>query len=137
MVDGLAEKPNAQRQFLRRLLDALSHPVPETFVEKPFQGVDYLYQFRAGNQLRGYCLFETGVPNYELFVFFGVTEHDYDRQQMIEHDRRAGAVAEAIRDLQTEAAVVEFLDDREPFDSEAVVELMHRLDIDPPPKWTD
>ncbi|MFB6176710.1 MAG: hypothetical protein ABEI99_06125, partial [Halobaculum sp.] len=98
LFDELGDKPDVQRQFLRRLLDALSHPVPETFVEKPFQNLDCLYQFRAGDRLRGYCLFETGVPGHNLFVFFGITEHDYDRQRMAEYDRRAETVAETIRE---------------------------------------
>lgn len=62
----LRKKRGLQRQFLSRLRDALTSPTPRTFVEKPFEGVENLKQFRAGDVMRGYCVFADEPPEYNV-----------------------------------------------------------------------
>lgn len=106
-------------------------------MEKAYRGGKYLEQFRAGGELRGYCLFEDTVPGYNCFVFVWITEHEYDRHEISRFDAQAGQWATEIRAIGTESEAETFLNDYGAFDTDAVLEAMTRLDIDPPPDWHD
>lgn len=70
LFPDLRRKKSLQRQFLSRLHDALTSATPQAFVEKPFEGVQYLKQFRAGSSMRGYCVFADEPPEYNILFLF-------------------------------------------------------------------
>ena len=78
LFEDLDKKTNLQRQFLSRLHTALTSTTPQTYVEKPYRNVDTIQQFRAGDVMRGYCVFADEPESYGIFYFLQVTDHDYD-----------------------------------------------------------
>lgn len=127
LFDDLAKKPNLQRQFLNRLSDALESSTPQTYVEKPYHGVDHVEQFRAGDVMRGYCVFADEPPGYDVFYFLEVTDHDYDAYPVAKYDRRAATVLETIRSLSDESSVEQYLDERGALDADDVEQLLAEL----------
>lgn len=111
LFHDLRKKRDLQRQFLSRLHDALTSATPQTFVEKPFDGVENLKQFRAGDVMRGYCVFADEPPGYNVFYLFQVTNHGYDRNPIARYDADAGEVLDELRRLlaldETEAYLAE------------------------------
>lgn len=101
LFHDMRQKRNRQRQFLSRLYDALTSSTPRAFVEKPFEGVQNLKQFRAGEVMRGYCIFADEPPGYNVFYVFQVTEHAYDRAPVVRYDGDAGEVLAELRRLST------------------------------------
>lgn len=124
LFDDLAKKRNLQRQFLARLQDALESSTPKAYVEKPFRGVDNVVQFRAGDVMRGYCVFTTELPAYDVFYFLAVTDHDYDAYPVAKYDRRAGTVLDELRDLSDEGAVEAYLEARNALYADDVATLL-------------
>lgn len=96
---NLGKKRHLQRQFLARLHDALTSATPRAFVEKPFEGVKHLMQLRAGDAMRGYCVFADEPPAYNVLCLFQVTDHAYDRDPVVRYD--AGVVLSQLRSLTT------------------------------------
>lgn len=127
LFQDLDHKRNLQRQFLSRLHDALTHDVPRTFVEKPFAGVQYVQQFRAGDVMRGYCVYADEPPEYNVFYVLQVTDHEYDRTPIRRYDRDAGDVLAELRNLETVAETEQYLDRRDAHDAESVRQILERL----------
>lgn len=127
LFDDLDKKTNLQRQFLTRLRDALRSSTPETYVEKPYTGVDNVVQFRAGSVMRGYCVFASEPPSYDVFYFLEITDHEYDAYPVAKYDRRAETVLERLRSLSSEREVEEYVDSRDAFTSDDVDSLLDRL----------
>lgn len=127
LFDELEKKRNLQRQFLSRLQAALESRTPGTYVEKPFRGVDHLVQFRAGDVMRGYCVFTDEPPSYDVFYFLAVTDHEYDAYPVAKYDRKAGTVLDELRDLSTADAVEEYLDARNALHAVDVAALLDEL----------
>lgn len=127
LFDDLRKKTNLQRQFLSRLKDALDSATPENYVEKPYQGVDYVSQFRAGDMMRGYCVFTDELASYNAFYFLEVTDHEYDAYPVSKYDRRAKIVLEEMRSLSNEAETDEYLRSREALDVADVESLLDRF----------
>lgn len=101
MFTDLSDQRAYQEKFLRRLYDALTHSVPQNFVEKPYVGVEHLHEFRAGAEMRGYCVFADEPPEYNFFLFICVTPHKYDRNDLHRYDPKAGERLEEMRSLST------------------------------------
>lgn len=127
MFRELDDKRNLQRQFLSRLLDALTSETPQAFVEKPFQGVRHLKQFRAGDLMRGYCVFADEPPEYNVFYLFQVTDHRYSRQPVTRYDDDAGEVRQELRDLGTIEETERYLDKHDAMDASAIKQILDRL----------
>jgi hypothetical protein len=127
LFETLDKKTELQRQFLSRLHDALESTTPGTFVEKPYTGVDNVQQFRAGDVMRGYCVFTDDLPSYNVFFFLAVTDHDYDAYPLAKYDRRAGTVIAELRDLTDKSVVEEYLDGHDALDAEDVEALLEGL----------
>lgn len=123
----LKKKPNLQRQFLSRLHDALASSTPGAFVEKPFEGVENIEQLRAGDVMRGYCVFADEPPRYNVFYLFQVTDHAYDRDPIGTYDADAGTVLDELRSLSTVEETETYLMDRDALDAESIQEILDRL----------
>lgn len=120
-------KTGLQRQFLSRLYDALTHDVPRTFVEKPYRGVRNIEQFRAGDLMRGYCIYADEPPGYNVFYIFQITDHKYDRNPLHRYDKKAGDVLEELRSLKTVTEVERYLTQRGADDAEAIQRILNQL----------
>lgn len=127
LFHDLRRKQNLQRQFLSRLHDALTSPTPQAVVEKPFEGVRYLKQFRAGETMRGYCVFAGEPPGFNVFYFFQITDHGYDRQPVSRYDADAGDVLSELRSLETPAEAEAYLKEHDAHDAEAVEQMLERV----------
>lgn len=127
LFEDLGKKTNLQRQFLSRLKDALESSTPETYVEKPFQGVENVEQFRAGDVMRGYCVFSNEVPSYNIFYFLEVTDHDYDAYPVAKYDRKAESVLEEMHRLPDESAVEDYMKSRNALNAEDIDSLLEQL----------
>ena len=127
LFNELEKKTNLQRQFLSRLKDALESSTPETYIEKPFQGVDNVFQFRAGDVMRGYCVFSNEVPSYNIFYFLEITDHDYDAYPVAKYDRKAESVLEEMQKLASESRVEDYLRSRNALYTENVNSLLEQL----------
>lgn len=124
LLDDLSHKPNYQRQFLSRLHDALTSSTPQAYVEKPFTGCENLKQFRAGDVMRGYCVYSSEPPSYNVFYMFQITEHEYDREPVRKYDHEAGDVLDELGSLSDETAVERYLEANNAHDSESVETLL-------------
>ncbi|MCX2818499.1 hypothetical protein EGH25_03910 [Haladaptatus sp. F3-133] len=127
LFNDLSKKTELQRQFLSRLRDALRSKTPGRYVEKPYKGVENVSQFRAGDVMRGYCVFADEPESYNIFYFLEVTDHGYDRYPVAKYDRRAGEVIETVRGLSGEEEVEGYLEDRDAFDAGDVERLLGRI----------
>lgn len=127
LFEELGNKTNLQRQFLSRLHDALTSETPQAFVEKPFQGVTSLQQFRAGDVMRGYCVYADEPPEYNIFYMFQVTDHQYSRNPVMKYDSDAGEVLQELRDLETVEETEAYLEDHDAHDAEAVELMLEQL----------
>lgn len=123
----LRTKRRLQRQFLSRLLDALTSASPRAFVEKPFEGVRNLEQFRAGDVMRGYCVFADEPPGYDVFYMFQVTDHAYDRRPVARYDEEAGGVLEELRSLGTVEETETYLAKRDALDADAIERVLELI----------
>lgn len=121
-----------QQKFLRRLYDALTHPVPGTFVEKPYAGVEHLSEFRAGDEMRGYCVFADEPPEYNFFLFICVTAHQYDRHEIERYDPRAGERVDEMRSLESSDEAASYAEKMKALDSDDVLRIMDELGFDLP-----
>lgn len=127
LFDDLGRKTNLQRQFLSRLKSALESSTPQAYVEKPFQGVDNVVQFRAGDVMRGYCVFSSEVPSYNIFYFLEVTDHNYDAYPVAKYDRKAELVLKELQKLSNEAEVEDYLESRNAIDGEDVGSFLEQI----------
>lgn len=127
LFSDLDKKVTLQRQFLSRLHSALESVTPETYVEKPFQGVDHVSQFRAGNAMRGYCVFADEPPEYNIFYFLEVTDHDYDAYPVAKYDRKAESVLEKLRTLSNVEATEAYLESQNALESGDVETLLNEI----------
>ena len=125
LFSDLDKKVTLQRQFLSRLYDALESLTPETYVEKPYKGVDCVSQFRAGDVMRGYCVFADEPPEYNIFYFLEVTGHDYDAYPVAKYDRKAESVLEKLRALSDIEATEAYLESRDALESDDVETLLN------------
>lgn len=132
MFKELRDQRKYQEKFLRRLYDALTHSVPENFVEKPYTGVRYLREFRAGDEMRGYCVFADEPPEYNFFLFICITPHRYDRNELRRYDPRAGERLEEMRSLTTADAAEDYAEEMKALDADDVLRVMDELGLDPP-----
>lgn len=123
----LRRKKNLQRQFLSRLHDALTSATPQAFVEKPFDGVQYLKQFRAGDVMRGYCVFADEPPEYDIFYMFQVTDHAYNRRPVEQYDADAGAVLDELRALTTVEETAAYLQEHDAHDADSIQAIRERI----------
>lgn len=123
----LRKKRSLQRQFLSRLHDALTSPTPRAFVEKPFEGVENLMQFRAGATMRGYCVFADEPPGYNVFYLFFVTDHAYDRAPAVRYDADAGEVLDELRYLSSIEETEAYLADHDALDADAIETILDRI----------
>lgn len=123
----LRKKRGLQRQFLARLHDALTSPTPGAFVEKPFAGVRTLMQFRAGDVMRGYCVYTDEPPGFNVFYLFQVTDHAYDRNPIVRHDSNAQAVLEELRALSSVEETERYLSTRHALDADDIERILERL----------
>lgn len=127
LASDLKKKTELKRQFFSRLEDALESPTPATYVEKPYRGVDNVQQFRAGDVMRGYCVFADEPPGYNVFYFLQITDHEYDAYPVAKYDRRAESVLESLRALDSHSAVEGYLDDRNALKASDVATLREGL----------
>lgn len=127
LFHDLRRKKSLQRQFLSRLQDALTSATPGVFVEKPFTGVRYLQQFRAGDVMRGYCVFANEPPGYNVFYLFQITDHAYDRAPVERYDADAGEVLAELRGLDSVAETEAYLREHDAHDAAAVELMLERL----------
>jgi len=127
LFDDFKKKPNFQRQFLSRLHNALTSATPQTYVEKPYRGVDNIQQFRAGDVMRGYCVFADEPEAYDVFYFFQVTDHKYDAYPVSRYDSEAGTVLDELRGLADETETEEYLNDHNALDADDIEELLDRI----------
>lgn len=127
LFDDLSKKTSLQRQFLRRLRDALESSTPQTYVEKPYHGVDHVRQFRAGDVMRGYCVFADESPGYTVFYFLEIIDHDYDAHPVAQYDRRAEAVLERLRGFDDQSDSETYLDERGALDTDDIDALLDEL----------
>jgi len=127
LFNDLDKKTEYQRQFLTRLKDALESSTPGHYVEKPYSGVQNVKQFRAGDEMRGYCVFIDEPEGYNIFYFLEVTDHEYDKYPVAKYDTQAGEVLEKIRCLSSEDEVKEYVDERDGFDAEDVERILEYI----------
>ncbi|SFS42427.1 hypothetical protein [Halostagnicola kamekurae] len=127
LFDDLGKKTTLQRQFLTRLQNALESQTPHTYVEKPFRGVDNVDQFRAGDIMRGYCVFADEPPAYNIFYFLQITDHEYDAYPVAKYDRKAGAIIETLQSLSSEVAVEQYLEEHDALRVDDVERLRSKL----------
>lgn len=127
LFHDMRKERNLQRQFLSRLYDALTSSTPRAFVEKPFEGVQNLKQFRAGEVIRGYCIFADEPPGYNVFYVFQVTEHAYDRNPVARFDADAGEVLDELRRLSTPDEMEANLEEHDALDAEAIGTILARI----------
>lgn len=123
----LRKKRELQRQFLSRLHDALTSGMPQAYVEKPFQGVQNLQQLRAGDAMRGYCVFADEPPEYGVFYVFQVTDHAYSRNPVVKYDAKAGEVLEELRRLSTPEETKAYLEERDALDADPIETILGRI----------
>lgn len=128
----LSDRRAYQEKFLRRLYDALTHSVPRNFIEKPYTNVKYLKEFRAGDEMRGYCVFADEPPEYNFFLFICVTPHEYDRHEVQRYDPDAGDRLEEMRSLTTLGAAEDYADEMKALDAADVLRVMDELGMDRP-----
>lgn len=121
-----------QQKFLRRLHTALSHAVPENFVEKPYVGVKHLKEFRAGDEVRGYCVFADEPPEHNFFLFICVTAHQYDRHKVSQYDPRAGERLEEMRSLKSSDEAEDYAANMDALGEEDILKIMEELGFDLP-----
>lgn len=137
MFKELRDQRSYQEKFLRRLYDALTHSVPQTFVEKPYTGVEYLKEFRAGDEMRGYCVFADEPPEYNFFLFVCVTPHEYDKHELRRYDPKAGERLEEMRSLATTSEAEGYADEMKALYSTDVLRVMDELGLDLPEDRTE
>ncbi|MDY6774839.1 MAG: hypothetical protein SV253_01925 [Halobacteria archaeon] len=127
LFNDLDKKTEYQRQFLSRLQDALESSTPDQYVEKPYSGVQNVKQFRAGDEMRGYCVFADEPEGYNIFYFLEVTDHEYDKYPVAKYDTKAGDVLERIRSLSGEAEVNEYVEGQDGFDAEDIERILEEI----------
>lgn len=127
LFEDLEKKAGLQRQFLLRLKSALESSTPETYVEKPFRGVDNVVQFRAGDVMRGYCVFSNEVPSHNIFYFLEITDHKYDAYPVSKYDRKAETVLKEMQELSNGPEVKDYIESRNALDAEDVSSLLERI----------
>lgn len=127
LYQNFDHKTVLQRQFLSRLHDALTHEVPSTFVEKPFKGVQNLKQFRAGDLMRGYCIYADEPPGYNVFYIFQITDHRYGQNPLRQYDEKAGKVLEELRSLENVAETERYLEQHDANDAKTIRQILDQL----------
>jgi alpha-ketoglutarate-dependent taurine dioxygenase len=127
LFERLSKRRKLQRQFLGRVRDALESEVPAQFVEKPYRGVDHVEQFRAGDEMRGYCVYAEEPPSYNVFYMLEVTAHNYDAYPVAKYDRVAERVTEKLRSLSSVAETEAFLNDHDAMGTDDVERLLDQL----------
>lgn len=128
----LKKKRSHQEQFLKRVFAALTDPVPRTYVEDPYRGAKAIEHFRAGDQMRGYCVFEESPPGHTFFLFICVTQHEYSKHEIAKYDPRAVDLQNEMRALQTEAEAKQYADEIKALDSDDIAEIMTEMGFDDP-----
>lgn len=127
LFQDLRKKRNLQRQFLSRLHDALTSAAPRAFVEKPYEGVKNLEQFRAGDVMRAYCVFADEPPAYNVFFVFQVTDHAYERTPIVRYDADTGGILDELRRLSTVAATEAYLREHDALDADEIAKILDRI----------
>jgi len=124
LFNDLDKKTELQRQFLSRLQDALESDTPGRYVEKPYKGVENVLKFRAGDTMRGYCVFADEPDSYNIFYFLEVTDHEYDKYPVAKYDTKAGEVLETVRGLSGEKEVEKYIKGHGALDASDVEEIL-------------
>jgi hypothetical protein len=110
LEDVPSEIPREKRErVLDKLIEVAESPKPERYVDY-FRGCEKLGKIYIDGELRTICCLVTRLPGYELIPVFAITEHDYSRLQ--DHDRKAVSAVERLSDLETEAAVSDYVEGR-------------------------
>lgn len=81
---------------LTAIINCLSHPVPESVIEKGYENCKELQQLRQGD-LRLYVTLVTDIPDYTVLWVFAVKKHRYRNLQKF--DARACGKVRALREI--------------------------------------